>query len=108
MADIPSMSLKVAPLQFANFTPTTYKMETADPTLLAKSLTMQEAREKETSQNIDAIDSVFEEFLPVKKDENKVFDTNEYSDNKMGKDGASLVIAKKGFKSDPTNLNDNK
>lgn len=59
MADIPSMSLKVAPLQFANFTPTTYKMETADPTLLAKSLTMQEAREKEASQNIDAIDSVF-------------------------------------------------
>ncbi len=56
----------------------------------------------------DAIDSVFEEFLPVKKDENKTFNTNEYSDNKMGKDGASLVMAKKGFKSDPTNLNDNK
>ena len=60
MADIPSMSLKVAPLQFTNFTPTTtYKMETADPTLLAKSLTMQGAMEKEASQNIDAIDSVF-------------------------------------------------
>lgn len=56
----------------------------------------------------DAIDSVFEEFLPVKKDENKTFNTNEYSDSKMGKDGASLVMAKKGFKSDPATPNDNK
>lgn len=56
----------------------------------------------------EAIDGVFEEFLPIKKDENKAFNTNEYSDNKMGKNGTSLVMAKKGFKSDPTNLNDNK
>ena len=35
----------------------------------------------------EAIDGVFEEFLPIKKDENKAFNTNEYSDNKMGKDG---------------------
>lgn len=56
----------------------------------------------------DAIDNVFEEFLPVKKTENKVAAVNEYSDSNMSKDGASLVMTKKEFKSDSTNPNDNK
>lgn len=57
MADIPSMSLKVAPLQFATFTPTQYTVQSPDPTLLSKSLLTQEAREKEASQSMDAIDT---------------------------------------------------
>lgn len=57
MADIPSMSLKVAPLQFATFTPTQYTSQASDSTLLAKSLLMQETREKESNQNMDAIDT---------------------------------------------------
>lgn len=57
MADIPSMSLKVAPLQFATFTPTQYTPQAPDSTLLAKSLLMQENREKESNQNMDAIDT---------------------------------------------------
>lgn len=57
MADIPSMSLKVAPLQFATFTPTQYTAQSPDATLLSKSLLTQEAREKEASQSIDAIDT---------------------------------------------------
>lgn len=57
MADIPTMSLKVAPMQFATFTPTQYTPQTADPTLLSKSLLMQENREKEANQNMDAIDT---------------------------------------------------
>lgn len=57
MADIPSMSLKVAPLQFATFTPTEYTVQSPDPTLLSKSLLTQEAREKEASQSMDAIDT---------------------------------------------------
>lgn len=57
MADIPTMSLKVAPMQFATFTPTQYTTQIADPTLLSKSLLMQENREKEANQHIDAIDT---------------------------------------------------
>ena len=57
MADIPSMSLKAVPMQFATFTPVQYTAQTSDPTLLAKSLQMQEAREKESKQNMDIIDT---------------------------------------------------
>lgn len=57
MADIPSMSLKVAPLQFATFTPTQYTSQSPDATLLSKSLLTQEAREKEASQSMDSIDT---------------------------------------------------
>lgn len=57
MADIPSMSLKVAPLQFATFTPTQYTSQASDSTLLAKSLLAQESREKEANQTMDAIDA---------------------------------------------------
>lgn len=57
MANIKELSLKAAPLQFAAFTPMQYTMETADPTLLAKSLTMQEAREKESKDTMDLIDT---------------------------------------------------
>lgn len=57
MFNVPTMSLKVAPMQFATFTPTQYTPQTSDPTLLAKSLQIQEAREKEANQNMDAIDT---------------------------------------------------
>lgn len=59
MADIPSMRLNVAPLQFATFTPTQYTPQAPDPTLLAKSHLIQENREKEANQNTDAIDTAF-------------------------------------------------
>lgn len=57
MFNVPTMSLKGAPMQFATFTPTQYTPQTSDPTLLAKSLQIQEAREKEANQNMDAIDT---------------------------------------------------
>lgn len=47
MPSTPLMSLKSAPIQFATFTPVEYKMPEEDNTLLAKSLSMQEARDKE-------------------------------------------------------------
>ncbi|AXF52165.1 MAG: hypothetical protein [crAssphage sp. isolate ctcc615] len=61
MADIPTMSLKTAPIQYAAFTPTQYTAQTADPTLLARSLQLQEAREKEANQNMDIIDTALGE-----------------------------------------------
>lgn len=57
MPDIPQMSLKVAPMQFATFTPTSYIPQVADATLLSKSLLMQEARQKESAQALDTIDT---------------------------------------------------
>ena len=60
----------------------------------------------------EAIDLVFEEFLPVEKEKQSIINTesndksNDYSDNGLGKNGSSLVMAKKGFKSDKTNPND--
>lgn len=57
MPDIPTMSLKVAPMQFATFTPTQYTAQSPDATLLPKSLLTQEAREKEAFQSMDAIDT---------------------------------------------------
>lgn len=57
MFNVPTMSLKGAPIQFATFTPTQYTPQTSDPTLLAKSHLMQENREKEANQSTDAIDT---------------------------------------------------
>lgn len=47
MPNMPIMSLKTAPIQFAEFKPVQYTPQVADSTLLAKSLSMQEARAKE-------------------------------------------------------------
>lgn len=57
MANIPTMSLKVAPMQFATFTPMQYTPQTADPTLLAKSMAAQEARQEKANQYLLAIDT---------------------------------------------------
>ena len=61
MADIPTMSLKVAPMQFATFTPTQYTTQTADPTLLSRSMAAQEAREEKANQYLLAIDTTLAE-----------------------------------------------
>ena len=61
MADIPTMSLKVAPMQFAAFTPTQYTSQTADPTLLSKSMAVQEARQEKANQYMNVIDATLAE-----------------------------------------------
>ena len=61
MANITTMSLKAAPLQFATFTPTQYTPQVADSTLLAKSLTQQEVREKEARDSLSRIDGATNE-----------------------------------------------
>lgn len=61
MANITTMSLKAAPLQFATFTPIQYTPQVADSTLLAKSLTQQEVREKEARDNLSRIDGATNE-----------------------------------------------
>ena len=61
MADIPTMSLKVVPMQFSTFTPVKYTPKTADPTLLAQSMAAQEARQKEANQYLLAIDTTLNE-----------------------------------------------
>ena len=61
MADIPTMSLKVAPMQFAAFTPIQYTPQTADPTLLSRSMAAQEARQEKANQYLLAIDTTLAE-----------------------------------------------
>lgn len=61
MADIPTMSLKVTPMQFATFTPTQYTPQTADPTLLSRSMAAQEARQEKANQYLLAIDTTLAE-----------------------------------------------
>ena len=61
MADIPTMSLKVAPMQFAAFTPMQYTTQTADPTLLSRSMAAQEARQEKANQYLLAIDTTLAE-----------------------------------------------
>lgn len=61
MANIPTMSLKAAPMQFATFTPVQYTPQTADPTLLAQSMAAQEARQKEANQYLLTIDTTLNE-----------------------------------------------
>ena len=61
MADIPTMSLKAAPIQYSAFTPVQYTPQIADSTLLAKSMAAQEARQKEANQYLLAIDTTLNE-----------------------------------------------
>lgn len=61
MANIPTMSLKAAPMQFATFTPVQYTPQTVDSTLLAQSMAAQEARQKEANQYLLAIDTTLNE-----------------------------------------------
>lgn len=73
--------------------------------LASKFESMLEAVKKNYDEKVAlAIDNVFEEFFP---DKNKKYysNTNEYSD-KTGNIGSSLVMAKKGFKTDPNGQND--
>lgn len=72
--------------------------------LASKFESMLEAVKKNYDEKVAlAIDNVFEEFFP---DKNKKSNTNEYSDSKTGNIGSSLVMAKKGFKTDPNGQND--
>ena len=61
MADIPTMSLKVEPMKFATFTPVQYTPQTADSTLLAKSMAAQEERQEKANQYLLAIDTTLNE-----------------------------------------------
>ena len=61
MADIQSMSLKAAPIQYSAFTPVQYTPQIADSTLLAKSMAAQEERQKEANQYLVAIDTTLNE-----------------------------------------------
>lgn len=58
MPNIPTMSLKTAPIQFAEFKPAQYTTQIADNTLLAKSLSMQEARAKEARSALGSTDTL--------------------------------------------------
>lgn len=58
MPNIPTMSLKTAPIQFAEFKPIQYIPQIADSTLLAKSLSMQEARAKEARSTLGNTDTL--------------------------------------------------
>ena len=58
MPNIPTMSLKTAPIQFAEFKPAQYTPQIADNTLLAKSLSMQEARAKEARSALGSTDTL--------------------------------------------------
>lgn len=61
MADIPTMSLKAAPIQYSTFTPIQYTPQIADSTLLAKSMAAQEARQEKANQYLLAIDTTLAE-----------------------------------------------
>lgn len=61
MADIPTMSLKAAPIQYSAFTPIQYTPQIADSTLLAKSMAAQEARQEKANQYLLAIDNTLAE-----------------------------------------------
>lgn len=61
MADIPTMSLKAAPIQYSAFTPVQYTPQIADSTLLAKSMAAQEERQEKANQYLLAIDTTLNE-----------------------------------------------
>ena len=58
MPNIPTMSLKTAPIQFAEFKPVQYTPQIIDSTLLAKSLSKQEARAKEARTTLGNVDTL--------------------------------------------------
>lgn len=61
MADIPTMSLKAAPIQYSAFTPVQYTPQIADSTLLAKSMAAQEERQEKANKYLLAIDATLAE-----------------------------------------------
>ena len=61
MADIPTMSLKAAPIQYSAFTPIQYTPQIADSTLLAKSMAAQEERQEKANKYLLAIDATLAE-----------------------------------------------
>lgn len=74
--------------------------------LASKFESMLEAVKKNYDEKVAlAIDNVFEEFFPD-KNKKDYSNTNEYSDSKTGNIGSSLVMAKKGFKTDSNGQND--
>lgn len=74
--------------------------------LASKFESMLEAVKKNYDEVALAIDNVFEEFFPDKNKEDYSNNTNEYRDSKTGNIGSSLVMAKKGFKTDSNGQND--
>lgn len=60
MANIPTISLKSVPLQYTAFTPTQFVSQTADPTLLSKSMKEQEQREEKANAYMAAINDTLE------------------------------------------------
>ena len=58
MPTIPTMSLKTVPIQFAEFKPVQYTPQIADSTLLAKSLSMQEARAEKARSALGSTDTL--------------------------------------------------
>lgn len=72
--------------------------------LASKFESMLEAVKKNYDEVALAIDNVFEEFFPDKNKKDYP-NTNEYSDSK-GNIGSSLVMTKKGFKTDSNGQND--
>lgn len=58
MPTIPTMSLKTAPMEFAEFKPVQYTPQIYDGTLLARSLSMQEARAKEARTTLGNTDTL--------------------------------------------------
>ena len=75
--------------------------------LASKFESMLEAVKKNYDEKVAlAIDNVFEEFFPDKNKEDYSNNTNEYRDSKTGNIGSSLVMAKKGFKTDSNGQND--
>ena len=61
MADIHTMSLKAAPIQYSAFTPIQYTPQIADSTLLAKSMAAQEERQEKANKYLLAIDATLAE-----------------------------------------------
>lgn len=61
MPQIPTISLKAVPMQFAAFTPTQYVQEMSDPEILRKSLIEQETRQEKANQYTNAVDAILNE-----------------------------------------------
>lgn len=58
MPTIPTISLKTAPIEFAEFKPVQYTPQITDSTLLAKSLSMQEARSEKARTALGSTDTL--------------------------------------------------
>ena len=60
MANIPTISLKTAPLQYTAFTPEEFVAQTSDPTLLSQAAKDQEQREREANAYFAAINETLD------------------------------------------------